>query len=131
MRLPTFTGTFGITAEPAPYGTAIVARGELDAAAVSELHARLEQALESGSAGVLLDLERVWFIESISLAAIVGAQQRMGDGGRLVVVTRHPYVLLIIEAGGLGSVIEVHPTREEAEAALLDAPGGGSRQAMA
>jgi anti-anti-sigma factor len=68
---------------------------------------------------MLLDFEAVTFIDSISLAAVVAAHRRMGPGGRLALATGHPYVLLILEAGGLDGVVEVFPTRDEAEAALL------------
>ena len=74
--------------------------------------------MSGGARRLLLDFTDLTFIDSISLAAVVAAYRRMGDGGRLVIVTEHPYVLLILEAGGLDSVIDVFPTRSEAEAAL-------------
>src|SRR3954451_64519 len=104
--------------ETAPWeGTLLVARGELDIASVMALREKLEGA--SGSARVLLDFAEVTFIDSLSLAAIVAAKRRLDDGGRLAVVADHPYVLLIFEAGGLDSVVEVFRTRDEAEAYLL------------
>ena len=111
-------GGFGLAAEPAPWdGLVIVARGELDVAAVPELRRLLSAS--SGTSRILLDLSEVTFIDSLSLAAIVAAKRRLGDGGRLAVVADHHYVLLIFEAGGLDSVVEVFRTRGEAEAYLL------------
>jgi anti-anti-sigma factor len=118
MRSPTFSGTFGLTGEAAPWGTTIVGWGELDITAGPELRERLAWA--AGGRRVLVDLDAVTFIDSIPLAAIAAAKRRMGAGGRLVLVTRHPYVLLVLEAGGLDTAMGVYATREEAERALLE-----------
>jgi anti-sigma B factor antagonist len=100
-------------------GLLLVARGELDIAAVSELRERLERATSSGAWRILLDLAEVTFIDSLSLAAIVAANRRLGHAGRLALVADHAYVLLILEACGLDSVVEVFRTRDEAETYLL------------
>lgn len=120
MRSPTDSTTFGITGEGVPWGRSVSAWGELDIAAVPRLRERLDEAVAGGTRRLLLDFEGVTFIDSVVLAAVVATQRRMGAEGRMVVATRHPYVLLILEAGGLDSVIEVFPSRDEAEAALLE-----------
>lgn len=117
---PTCNGTFSITDETEPWGRVICARGELDITAVPELRTHLGDALAAGARLLLLDFDAVTFIDSVSLAAIVAAERRMGPDGRLAIATGHPYVLLILEAGGLDDVIEVFSTRDEAEAALLE-----------
>jgi anti-sigma B factor antagonist len=101
-------------------GLLLVAEGELDIDAVGELRRRLERATSSGLRRILLDLAEVTFIDSLSLATIVAANRRLGHDGRLAVVADHPYVLLILEACGLDSVVEVFRTRGEAETYLLD-----------
>lgn len=118
MKAATVTGSLVLEDEVTPWGTVIVAAGELDIAAVPELRRRLEAAVSSGARRLLLDFTAITFVDSISLAAIVAARRRMGEDGRLVVATAHPYVLLILEAGGLESVIDVFPTRDDAEVAL-------------
>jgi anti-sigma B factor antagonist len=100
-------------------GLLLVARGELDISAVSELRGNLERATSSGAWRILLDLAEVTFIDSLSLAAIVAANRRLGHAGRLALVADHAYVLLILEACGLDSVVEVFRTRDEAETYLL------------
>jgi anti-sigma B factor antagonist len=100
-------------------GLLLVARGELDIAAVGQLRERLERATSSGAGRILLDLAEVTFIDSLSLAAIVAANRRLGHAGRLAIVADHAYVLLILEACGLDSVVEVFRTRGEAETYLL------------
>lgn len=114
----TFAGSLVLVDEPTPWGAVIAARGEMDIAGVPELRELLEDAMSRGVRRLVLDLSGITFIDSVSLAALVAAQRRMGDEGRLVIATSHPYVLLILEAGGLDSVIEVFGSRREAEAAL-------------
>jgi anti-sigma B factor antagonist len=115
---PAWLGGYGLAVEPATWdGLLVVAQGELDVAAVPELRKLL--GASSGTSRILLDLSEVTFIDSLSLAAIVAAKRRLGDEGRLAVVADYHYVLLIFEAGGLDSVVEVFRTRGEAEAYLL------------
>lgn len=102
-----------------PWGAVIAVAGELDLTGVPALRDRLDAVLERGVTRLLLDLGAVTFIDSVSLAAIVAAQRRMGEGGRLAIATDHQYVLLILEAGGLDGVVDVFRSREEAEAALV------------
>jgi anti-sigma B factor antagonist len=97
-------------------GALIVARGELDVQSVPELRARLAEALDAGSTRVVIDLAEVSFIDSLSLSALVGAQRKLGDSGRLAVVAVHEYVRLILQATGLEQVLDVFATREEAVA---------------
>jgi anti-sigma B factor antagonist len=113
---PDWLGGYGLATESAPWGLVVVARGELDVAAVPELRRLLGASVRTSR--ILLDLSEVTFIDSLSLAAIVAAKRRLGDEGRLAVVADHHYVLLIFEAGGLDSVVEVFRTRDEAEAHL-------------
>ena len=105
--------------EPASFdGLCVVARGELDIASAFTLRDRLHGAAASGVRRILLDLGDVTFMDSLSMAAVVATQRRLGEEGRLAVVATHPYVLLIFEAGGIDSVVEVFRTREAAEAHL-------------
>jgi anti-sigma B factor antagonist len=118
VKEATLTGSLALAEESTPWGAVIVASGELDITGVPALRARLDAAMSRGARRLLLDLGGIRFIDSVSLAAIVAARRRLGDDGELVIATSHPYVLLILEAGGLDSVIDVYPTRAEAEAAL-------------
>lgn len=118
MRATT-SGTCEVTSTATPWGCEITASGELDLAGVPALRRCLAAATEAGARRLLLDLGEVTFIDSISLAAIVAARRRLGEDGRVAVATEHPYVLLILEAGGLDSVIDVFPTRDAALESLL------------
>jgi anti-sigma B factor antagonist len=100
-------------------GALIVARGELDVQSVPELRARLAEAIDAGKTRVVVDLAEVSFIDSLSLSALVAAQRKVGDSGRLGVVAVHEYVRLILQATGLEQVLDVFATREEAVAFVL------------
>lgn len=118
MKATTFTGSLVVRDEPRPWGTVIEVSGELDVSGVPRLRERLEEAVSRGARRLVLDLSETTFIDSVSLAAIVAARRKLGDEGQVVIATSHPYVLLILEAGGLDSVIEVFASRDDAEAAL-------------
>ena len=118
MKAGTVTAELVVLDERTPWGAVIEVSGEMDIFGVSRLRERLDAVLSQGARNIVLDLGGITFIDSVSLAAIVAARRRMGDEGRVVIATSHPYVLLILEAGGLDSVVEVYPSRDEAEAAL-------------
>jgi anti-anti-sigma factor len=100
----------------APSGQLLTARGELDAASVPKLREILGAAIEDGQTPVIVDLSEVSFIDSLSLATLVRAQSRLGGPPHMAVVAHHPYVLLIVEAGGLDAVLSIFENREQAEA---------------
>jgi anti-sigma B factor antagonist len=97
-------------------GFVLVVSGEIDLAASPELRSRLNAAIDDGARAVIVDLSDVTFMDSLALAAVVRAKERLGPGGRLAVVSSHPYVRLVIEAGGLDSVLDIFETRDEAAA---------------
>jgi anti-sigma B factor antagonist len=99
----------------------ISVRGELDLSTAPELEDQLEQALESREGSVLIDLSQCEFIDSTGIALIVRAWQRLdsGDNGRaLVICSQNNQVRRVLEITGLELSIPVHPTRDEALAAL-------------
>jgi anti-sigma B factor antagonist len=107
----------------APDGSVVIASGELDIGAASALRERLQAVLESGATRLIVDLSEVAFIDSLSLAAVVGAHRRLGDPSRLAIVATHPYVRLILDAAGVGSIVAVYDTRDEALAHVAGQPG--------
>ncbi len=99
-----------------PDGLILTARGELDVATAPALRERLREAHDRGVRRLVLDLCDVTFIDSLTLAAIVGARTRLSDDGAMAIATCHHYVLLIFEAGGLDGLLDVVETRDEAVA---------------
>ena len=66
----------------------------------------------------------VTFIDSTAIGVLAGVVEKLDEtgGGSLSVVCTHEKVMQIFEITGLDSVISVHPSREDALAAL--APAG-------
>ncbi|HVW17682.1 MAG TPA: STAS domain-containing protein [Solirubrobacteraceae bacterium] len=104
--------------EMASMGDAAVllrASGELDAGSAPALRQALGTIEGRGARRVVVDLTEVTFMDSLSLAAIVGARTRLGANGRLAVaVEPGSYALLVLEATGLVGALDVFPTRDAA-----------------
>lgn len=97
-------------------GARVVVRGELDMEALPALKEGLNDAVQAAEGCMIVDLQEVTFLDSLSLSAIIGARKRLGDDARVAIVATHPYVLLVLEATALDAVLDVFPTLEEAEA---------------
>ena len=99
----------------------ISVRGELDLSTAPELEAPLNEVLESDEGSVLIDLSSCEFIDSTGIALIVRAWQRLdsGENGRfLAICSQNDQVRRVLEITGLELSIPVHPTRDDALAAL-------------
>jgi anti-anti-sigma factor len=95
-------------------GVILSASGELDVAAAGALRRHLRETCEAGTRRLVLDLCGVSFVDSLALAAIVSARRRLVPGGRMAVAACHHYVLLVVEAAGLGERLDIVATRDEA-----------------
>ena len=98
----------------------LVVGGEVDFEVSPQLKARMMRTIKSGRRRLVLDLSDVTFIDSTAIGVIAGAVEKLDEagGGSLAIVCTHEKVMQIFEITGLDSVITVHPTREEALAAL-------------
>lgn len=96
-------------------------RGELDLSTAPQLEGPLGEVLDSDVGSVLIDLSSCEFIDSTGIALIVRAWQRLdsGENGRLLVICcQNEQVRRVLEITGLELSIPVHPTRDDALAAL-------------
>ena len=98
----------------------LVVGGEVDFEVSPQLKARMMRTIKAGRRRLVLDLSDVTFIDSTAIGVIAGAVEKLDEagGGSLALVCTHEKVMQIFEITGLDSVITVHPTREEALAAL-------------
>ncbi|MCZ4491182.1 MAG: anti-sigma factor antagonist [Conexibacter sp.] len=98
--------------------------GELDLHASRSLGERLSAHVGAGVDGgdLILDLTTVSFIDSSALGALVHAEQRLGRQGRgmAVVAPRGSAAAELIALTHVDGQLRVHPTHEEAHAALAD-----------
>ena len=98
----------------------LVVGGEVDFEVSPQLKARLMKTIKAGRRRLVLDLSDVTFIDSTAIGVIAGAVEKLDEagGGSLAIVCTHDKVMQIFEITGLDSVITVHPSRQEALAAL-------------
>ena len=98
----------------------LVVGGEVDFEVSPQLKARMTKTIKAGRRRLVLDLSDVTFIDSTAIGVIAGAVEKLDEagGGSLAIVCTHDKVMQIFEITGLDSVITVHPSREEALAAL-------------
>jgi anti-sigma B factor antagonist len=101
---------------PGAPGLVLRVAGELDVATAPRFRARLDRALDAGAREIVIDLTRVTFIDSIALAVVMAARQRLMPDGRLAIVANTPFVVLILEASGLDGVLDVFPDCGSAKA---------------
>ncbi len=99
--------------------------GELDLGTAPQLEGPLEEALATGS-GLLIDLSACEFIDSTGIALLVRAWQRLdgepgdgvGENGGFALCGLNDQVRRLLELSGLSNSLSIHPSREEALAAL-------------
>ncbi len=99
--------------------------GELDLGTAPQLEQPLEAALAAGGDGILIDLTACEFIDSTGIALLVRAWQRLdgggsenGGGGSFALCGLNDQVRRLLELSGLASSLSIHPSRDEALAAL-------------
>lgn len=110
---------FAVAQEPLgfPGGVLVAIEGELDMLTAPTVREHLNTAMDHGATRIVVDLERVSFIDSVSLAVLLTARRRLGDGGRLAVVSDpSSYATLIFEAGGVDAVLDLFDGRDDAVA---------------
>lgn len=100
----------------------VVVRGDVDLYTAPELRERLNDLIAAGNTRLLVDLAEASFIDSTTLGVLVGAIKRLREqDGRLALACDDRTVLRVFEITGLDRVIALHPTRDEAIAALRGA----------
>jgi anti-anti-sigma factor len=98
-----------------PCGLVISVTGELDIATAPALRARLDAAAEVGTHRLVIDLSAVSFLDSVALATILHAKQRLPHEGKIAVaIDSSSYAMLIFESGGLQQVLDLVDTRAQA-----------------
>lgn len=94
--------------------TVLTARGELDIATVHRLREPLLDAVGDGRGAVVVDLTDVRFFASIGIEVLLLAHERSHAGGGVLRIVTPRLVRRTLTSVGLGSVLELHDTLEEA-----------------
>lgn len=94
--------------------------GDLDLATAPQLRQDLVDASGAGATLVVLDLQKVDFLDSVALSVIIGGHKRLQhSGARLHLASPRSIVKRVL---GLTRVDSVIPTYETVDAAVSDCP---------
>ncbi len=93
----------------------VAVSGGIDIFSAPEFKARIQDAVETARAVVVVDLAGATFIDSSSLGVLISAHRRLAlRGGRLIIACDVPVVLKTFKLTGLDAVLELVGSREEA-----------------
>jgi anti-anti-sigma factor len=95
--------------------------GELDLWSAPRLKAVLCNQLAAGRTRLVLDLERVPFMDSTALGVMVGVHRRLGEEERLAIAAPTPPLLRILELSGIAAGFPVFASREAALSYVAEA----------
>jgi len=101
------TSTLHVELGPSDEGTVLRLRGELDASTVPDLWRRIDE-LDATASTTVLDLADLEFVDSSGIGLLFRLQQRVADGGGMVVARGpSPQVRRLMEMTQLSRVIAV------------------------
>lgn len=93
--------------------------GEVDAYTCPKFRDAMIKSLEGDNSDLIIVMDRVEYIDSTGLGALVGGLKRVSEkDGRISIVCDNPQVSKVFEITGLVKVFPMFRTLEEAEAAL-------------
>ncbi|MEV4314984.1 STAS domain-containing protein [Actinocrispum sp. NPDC049592] len=106
----------GWTVEPGEHSTVVHVSGEIDIATQPDFEEAMRTGMRSGALVVIVDLDKVTFMSSVGLRVLLQVHADAQQAGRSVrVAGMSPIVRRIIDVTGLGQVLAVYPSIEEAE----------------
>ena len=119
------TASFALREEAPEAGTFVIAvEGEADVSTAVKFNESFFSAARSGVRRVIADLSAVSFIDTTMLNALVVGHRRMTrDHGCFAVVCSGPRVGRVLEITGLGQILDVFGTREDALAHVRQSSG--------
>lgn len=93
--------------------------GEVDVYTAPKLREAIVTAVEAGHLRLIIDVEKVEFLDSTGLGVLVGALKRVrADGGSLDIVCTQERILKIFAITGLDKVFGLHSSIDEARKAV-------------
>jgi anti-anti-sigma factor len=98
--------------------------GEVDLHVAAEVRAQLTDAIQSGVSGMVIDLARVTFLDSMALGVLLGALKLLrARGAELRLVVPTPELRRVFELTLLDEVFTLARTRREAFAGVTGSWG--------
>ena len=111
MDLDVETGTVGDA-------SLLSLRGEIDVYTAPRLRQAIIDLVEGGATRIVVDMEKVDFLDSTGLGVLVGGLKRVRvKEGSLSIVTTQDEILKIFDITGLNRVFDIHPSVDAAVAA--------------
>jgi anti-sigma B factor antagonist len=111
-----------VTLRSDPTVVRLALQGRLDAEALPDLLARLEEARAGGCARFLIELEHVTFIGSAGIGIFLSLVEEMrGEGGGVVFLRVSPSILRIFEVLNVLEFLEIRDDTDDAVRRLLSA----------
>ena len=90
-------------------------RGEIDVYTAPRLRQAIIDLVDGGANRIVVDMEKVDFLDSTGLGVLVGGLKRVKmKEGSLSIVTTQDKILKIFDITGLNKVFAIHPTVEAA-----------------
>jgi anti-sigma B factor antagonist len=119
------TASFSVREEVPDMETCVIAvDGEADMTTAVKFNESFFSAARSGVRQIVADLSDVSFIDTTMLNALVVGHRRMArDHGRFAVVCTGPRVARVLEITGLGQILDVFASREDALAHVRQPSG--------
>jgi anti-anti-sigma factor len=121
----TQTASFALREEAPEEGVFLISvEGEADMTTAVKFNESFFSAARSGTRRVIADLSGVSFIDTTMLNALVVGHRRMArDHGSFAVVCDGPRVCRVLEITGLGQILDVFSTRQDALAHIRQSSG--------
>jgi anti-sigma B factor antagonist len=90
-------------------------RGEIDVYTAPRLRQAIIDLVDAGATRIVVDMEKVDFLDSTGLGVLVGGLKRVRvKDGTLDIVTSQAKLLKIFDITGLNKVFSIHPSVEAA-----------------
>ena len=95
--------------------TIIEVGGEIDVYTAPKLRDAMTELVDQGQYNIIVDLEKVDFLDSTGLGVLVGGLKKVRtNDGSLQLVCTQERLLKIFRITGLGKVFAIHSTQAEA-----------------
>ena len=95
--------------------TVVTLRGEIDVYTAPRLRQTLIDLVEGGATHIVVDMEKVDFLDSTGLGVLVGGLKRVRDkDGSMRLVATQDRILKIFDITGLSKVFPIHGSLDEA-----------------
>lgn len=104
-----------VTREKVGENVVLSVEGSVDIYTSPELRGELKLALGQKAQRIVVDMERVDFVDSSGLATLIEAMQRVASyGGSLVLCRLKPNVLGVFQLANLDGIFTIRDSREAA-----------------